>query len=396
MRQERGPQERHYLYVPFAEKDEVKKRGGKFDPHARSWYRPPGVDPVLFAAWEHPRTESAYTKEVDPVQEFAAFCQSHGLALQNPPIMDGRFHRVPVVGDARGEESGSYRGFLNGRPAGTVTNFKAGGTQKWISERTTQLSPSEQATRRARTLEEQKTKDQQKQAMYETVAIEAVCRWEKGRSSGVEAHPYLIRKGVEPHSLRTDHHNNLLVPLCDRNGQIRNLQRIRSDGNKFFLEGGQVNGLMFRFNGYSQSNTVILTEGFATAASLNELTGHNVFACFQASNLLKVAEQFAEERQAGGNGLHFVVAADDDWKNPLKNPPVENVGIKYGQLAAQALNCLMIRPPLEAKDKERTFTDFNDLHKAYGPDICRQMFTDLGITPITGRSRAPSLLQAVG
>ena len=95
---------------------------------------------------------------------FKGAAGAHGDGFLADTKMDGRFHRVPVIGDDSNDESGSYRGFLTGRPAGTVTNFKAGGTHKWVSERTSQLSKSEQATRQAQTLQQQKAKDRHKQA----------------------------------------------------------------------------------------------------------------------------------------------------------------------------------------------------------------------------------------
>lgn len=39
------------LNVPFAEKDEAKSLGAWWDPHARTWYVPPGKDPAPFKKW---------------------------------------------------------------------------------------------------------------------------------------------------------------------------------------------------------------------------------------------------------------------------------------------------------------------------------------------------------
>ena len=39
------------LNVPFAEKDEAKQLGARWDPKRRKWYVPPGVDAALFARW---------------------------------------------------------------------------------------------------------------------------------------------------------------------------------------------------------------------------------------------------------------------------------------------------------------------------------------------------------
>lgn len=44
------------LAVPFAEKDEAKKLGARWNAERRSWYVPPGIDVSLFSRW---RTDEA-------------------------------------------------------------------------------------------------------------------------------------------------------------------------------------------------------------------------------------------------------------------------------------------------------------------------------------------------
>jgi len=39
------------LQVPYSEKDDVKARGGQWDPQGRTWFVPDGVDPGPFAPW---------------------------------------------------------------------------------------------------------------------------------------------------------------------------------------------------------------------------------------------------------------------------------------------------------------------------------------------------------
>jgi Domain of unknown function (DUF5710) len=49
-----GSDERLDLDVPFAEKDEAKRLGARWDPTARTWYVPPGVAREAFARWLPP------------------------------------------------------------------------------------------------------------------------------------------------------------------------------------------------------------------------------------------------------------------------------------------------------------------------------------------------------
>jgi len=41
-----------YLKVPFADKDEVKQLGAKWDGDMKSWYIPEGADESTFSKWE--------------------------------------------------------------------------------------------------------------------------------------------------------------------------------------------------------------------------------------------------------------------------------------------------------------------------------------------------------
>lgn len=44
---------RNYLSVPYAEKDQAKALGAKWDPARKQWYAPPGLDLGLFARWNN-------------------------------------------------------------------------------------------------------------------------------------------------------------------------------------------------------------------------------------------------------------------------------------------------------------------------------------------------------
>lgn len=46
-----GSDERLVLDVPYAEKDEAKQRGARWDPKARTWYAPSGLAREAFARW---------------------------------------------------------------------------------------------------------------------------------------------------------------------------------------------------------------------------------------------------------------------------------------------------------------------------------------------------------
>ena len=59
--------ERVDLEVPFAEKDEAKSLGARWDPANRTWYVPAGLDPAAFRRWLPGATEEGRTELLPPV-----------------------------------------------------------------------------------------------------------------------------------------------------------------------------------------------------------------------------------------------------------------------------------------------------------------------------------------
>jgi putative DNA primase/helicase len=54
--------ERMFLAVPFAEKDQAKTLGAKWDRRARAWYVPAGIDPEPFLRWRRGRSRARCRK----------------------------------------------------------------------------------------------------------------------------------------------------------------------------------------------------------------------------------------------------------------------------------------------------------------------------------------------
>ena len=123
---ERDPEnKRIFLTVPFSENKEAKALGAKWDRRDKVWFVNEGADMKPFAKWQK-KVETARKENPEDLarKEFAEACEENGLVLKGLPEMDGNWHRVAVDGDAKGKTSGSYRGFLEGIPAGQIMNFK--------------------------------------------------------------------------------------------------------------------------------------------------------------------------------------------------------------------------------------------------------------------------------
>jgi putative DNA primase/helicase len=127
-----GAADRLFLVVPFAEKDQAKALGAKWDRRARCWYVPAGTDPEPFARWRQGAVARALPE--DPRAEFAETLMAAGLIIDGLPLMDGKLRRVPVEGDRKGQRSGAYVGHLDAHPAGFLENFRTGVRENWKSQ----------------------------------------------------------------------------------------------------------------------------------------------------------------------------------------------------------------------------------------------------------------------
>ena len=171
---------------------------------------------------------------------------------------------------------------------------------KPLQGRTVQKSAADKAAEEA-----------QQRAVHQAMAQQAVQLWDTASTTGSSA--YLQRKGVMGYGVRYAADGCLLVPLRDEKGELWNVQRIApakpaKGPDKLFLKGGRKSGLWHMLGSADAAETVLLAEGYATAASLRQATGLPVAVAFDAGNLLHVVKAL--------HGLMpdalLVVCGDDD------------------------------------------------------------------------------------
>jgi putative DNA primase/helicase len=368
--------ERVYLAVPYAEKNQAKARGARWDRHRKSWYAPPGVDLASSGLKDWlPNKEAAPARDpaTDPVAEFAAALKEHGLVLDGPPVMDGRWHRVPVDDDAKGKKSGSYRGFIDGVPNGQIMNYKHGPeATKWIATGS-KVDPAEMAEMKAAAAARAAEREAERAAAAERAA--QVARGMLVQASvldGPGEHPYLSRKEAHPFGGVRMKDDMLLVPMQNSSGAIMNVQSISPDGQKRFVKGGEKKGLMHVIDSDREINragVILVAEGYATASSLHEATGVPVVVAFDAGNMKPVGEALQQKHP----NASLVFAADNDHASAL------NAGLEGATRAAEAVNGKVIAPAFTDAEKARGLTDYNDLMRARGAFAGRQAVReDLG------------------
>jgi putative DNA primase/helicase len=159
----------------------------------------------------------------------------------------------------------------------------------------------------------------------------------------------------------------LVIPMRDETGELMGAQMIHPDGRKLFITGQQTSGC-FHVMG-EPDGTIILAEGFATAASVRQATGHAAVVCFNCNNLGIVAGIMRRKYPAAA----IIIAGDDDkWTDG-------NPGRTKAEETAAKVGAAAIFPVF--KNPEKGKTDFNDLHCAEGLDTVREQLTKNDVQP---------------
>jgi len=358
-----------FLNVPFKEKDQAKAAGAKWDRTEKRWFAPEGTDLKPLDQWLGDKGKEPATKSspvLNPREEFGQALRDAGLALEGEPVMDGKIHRVPVIGGKKGAKDGAYCGYEEaGRPNGWYQNHKSGEQGKWLATGQV-LSQAKKEELKQEVSEQLSEAEQARQEAQEKAQKRAYAKWMNAEP--VQEHPYLGRKGVDSLGVRQDKQGNLLVPGYDlETGQIQTLQHINSDGKKWNEKGCPKAGAVYMLPPDKEEKEekekkvpeiVLIAEGFATGASLHQATGLPVAIAFDAGNLKEAALAIRKELP----NASITICADNDHKHPSGH----NVGVDKAKEAAAAVGGKVIVPEFSKEEKEKGLTDFNDLHQSRG------------------------------
>lgn len=180
---------------------------------------------------------------------------------------------------------------------------------------------------------------QKQQEIDERKAQEAAAKRAKriwGYKSVDRTCPYIERKQVHSNGCKVNGKGNLVIPLFDRHGDIWNIQEIHADGHKPFLAGGRVSGCFYMIGQTQKADEIIcIAEGFATAASIYEATGHVTVVSFNSGNMDKVGKEIRLMYPEAT----LVYCADDDSHS---TPP--DAGLKAANKAVAATGGIIVLP----------------------------------------------------
>ena len=325
--------------------------------------------------------------DIDVISQFRAAAAARGLLLPDHLDTDGKLHRCELRDGAKAKKDGAYLLHLDGVPAGGFQNFRDGlEWENWRADIGRSLTPEEEAAARARMEIQRAEREAEAKVKRDKSRRKANAIW-NGAKPAPDDHPYLQRKGVLSFGLRvaswpkwvearpgqweeTRIGNALLVPMRSPSGTLHSLQAIypeKIDGrDKDFLPHGEKAGKFHLIGEISADVPLCVAEGYATAASLHQVTGWPVAVAFDAGSLEPVSRALREAHPAAS----MIVCADDDHQTD------GNPGRSKAEAAARAVGGVVAVPTF-GPDRPIGETDFNDLatspREGEGPDAVRRI-----------------------
>ncbi|MDX7643852.1 zincin-like metallopeptidase domain-containing protein [Aeromonas caviae] len=416
---EKPMQSRTYLAVPYAEKNQAKAQGAKWDKEAKSWYAPEGVDVATsgLARWSVDKTHVITASAPKPaIEQFKDALKDAGLLLKGEVVTDGKMQRVPVDSDRGGATSGAYAYHEAGRtPGGFIQNYKTGEVVHWKPEgKTPELSAADRARQAAEAAELRKARDASRQSEHGATAAAAQALWNEAPPATAD-NAYCKAKGiVNPVGLRvvpdsvspaTAAHGikiaktakeakamreadpanrvfkagDLLIPGTDGEGKLWTLQSV-NPYFKSFMKGGRKAGLYTVAGAadpqkaLAQGGDLVLAEGYATADTVSRLQGGKpVIVAFDSGNLDAVATELRERYPS----RPLLIAADNDHNAPKEldanGKPKANVGLVKATETAEKHGGGVMVP--QFKDGEKG-SDWNDIAGSQGDEAARRMLAE--------------------
>ena len=324
----------------------------------------------------------------DITSDFLSAIRQHGLSTPERIIADDKIHRF-----RSGPEHG-LNGFyqLSIVPAykggdigfGLIGCWKRDINEKWCSREPGSVTERDRSAM-------ERVREEQRKAVAEAAkeaAKKAEWIWKEAKPARPD-HPYLQAKGIGPRGLK-EYKDMLVVPIY-RQGKLASLQFIGADGVKKFVKGGEIEGGYASLSGGStRRDRVIIAEGFATAASLFEVTGLPVVIAFNAGNLLSVAKAIRGKYP----DAELVIAGDNDQWTVVRGEAV-NVGVERAEAAAESVGATLKIPEFPHDDPDKA-TDWNDYAKRHGKEATLRSFngeskeeTPGNMLPETQNGRSP-------
>ncbi len=389
---------RTWLAVPADEIEDLKKAHPPMNGHTpviwdkehKLWFARPGADLSRLDRWL-PRPQDVSMNGSDPVTEFAQVLENAGLVLKELPVMDGKIHRVPTADDKKGQKSGAYRGFLDGRPAGWYRDYRSADNSPitWTFSGGEQTDPRARLHLKAHSMQRREDAERELKAQYNRQAAYArryINKWPQAT-----AHEYLTRKGIQAApGVRVNNKNELVIPFSNRNGAIRSYQRIPVTGGKDarILIDSEKTGNWFALGTPRNGQPVLFAEGYATAASLHEATGLPVLMTVDGGNMIAVAENARQKWTQSP----FIFCADND--HAIRVNRDEKIQATLNMLH-DSINKLGEAIKKDEEYAQETRRQLDDIRSRLNGIMTQKSVTESSSTPHPAKKKTSSVLNGM-
>ena len=307
-------------------------------------------------------------KQVDPPEiQVADAMFAAGIEPPENIKIDGKVHRFSTNGRKR-DDSGWYIIFPDAPIAGRFGCWRDQIDCVFKADIGRELTASENMaiTRRQAEATEERERVRTKKSEVAANTVEKI--WSEAIAASPD-HPYLKRKGIEPHGARLTGDGRLIVPLYNANGDLASLQYISEVGKRYHA-GGTTKACSWTL-GEITEGPIFVAEGYATAATVHEVSGRPCVVSYSANNLPIIVGQL---RETYGQTQDIVIVADND---------VSGVGRNKADEASAKHGGRIVMPPIEG--------DANDYHKS-GGDLSALLFppVDDWLVPADAFSKQPA------
>jgi len=304
-------------------------------------------------------TAGGYPARLDSIR--AALLEA-GIEPANPdallsrlPDAEGRPVRFGTASKPRSKNGWLIAYHDQGLPFVVIAgDWSTGAEMKWIAGNADTMTPAERRELKRRMAEAKRAREEEQARQWEARAAAAARHWHSC-SPADRLHPYLQRKGIQPHRARQKG-RELVLLLADFTGKAWSLQTIDEAGDKRLMAGGKKAGKFIVVDGPDYPARVLICEGWATGCTLAEIDpAALVLAAVDCGNLQAVTTG-ARNRWPDAD---LIVCGDDDRQTP-GNPGA--AAARAAALGAGARFALPEWPPAAPLQ----LSDFNDLHNWQG------------------------------
>ena len=297
--------------------------------------------------------------------EFIAAMAAAGLDFSGEIIPDGQLHRIKLNGDRKPDSW--YTLHLDGIAAGSFGCWKRGISETWCARTDDTLTEAERAERDRKWGEQQAARiaDQRRQNDAARIKAQEIL---DAASPADDEHPYLQRKGVHVYPgvkvgawPQRRMEGCLLIPARAIDGRLATVEAIfpekPTDGrDKDFLKGGAKVGAFFAIGDLASATTILIAEGYATAATLHEATGYPTVVAFDAGNLAPVITAIRTTYLK----TPLIICSDNDRATP------GNPGLSKASRIVDGYKTSLVKLVVPKFTEDERGSDFNDLAALHG------------------------------